>query len=82
MPHCPKCGGEDTVEVRRGFVAKPLGTFSLAGAQMKVSAHEVAIATCTECDLHLTGHLETTADPEAKIYFIVDEPPPDGHPPA
>jgi hypothetical protein len=69
---CPKCAAENTVIVSRGLQARPLGSFSLAGAQMKFSAHEVVIATCTECDLHLVGHLETSADPEAGLYFVVD----------
>ncbi len=75
MPHCPKCGEQDTVEVKRGFKARPLGSFSLAGNQPKFSANEVAIATCTNCDLRVVGHLETGPDPEVdKIYFVADEP--------
>jgi len=72
MSRCPQCGGESTVEVERGLRARPLGSHSLAGAQMKVSAREVAVATCTNCDLHLIGHLETGPDPEGKLYFVVD----------
>lgn len=39
---CPDCG-ELSLRVvgRDGLLAKPLGSFSLAGAQPKVSAHEV-----------------------------------------
>jgi len=70
--HCPKCAAENTVIVRCGLRARPIGTFSLAGAQMKFSVYEVAIATCTECDLHLVGHLETSTDPESGLYFVVD----------
>jgi transcription elongation factor Elf1 len=73
--HCPKCGAENTVEVKRGFRAQPIGSFSLAGNQMKVSAVEIAIATCTNCDLRLEGHLETGSDPEEDgLYFVADEP--------
>jgi hypothetical protein len=71
--HCPKCGAEDTVVVSRGLVARLGEGFSLAGNQFKLSAREVAIATCTACDLHLVGHLETSADPEAGMYFVVNE---------
>lgn len=74
---CPKCGTENTVEVRRGLQARPIGSFSLAGNQMKFSAREVAIATCTACDLHLVGHLEGTSDPEEGLYFVVGTPDPE-----
>jgi predicted RNA-binding Zn-ribbon protein involved in translation (DUF1610 family) len=75
MSRCPKCGAQDTVEIKRGFKARPLGSFSLAGNQLKFSANEVAIATCTSCDLHVVGHLETGPDPEVnEIYFVADEP--------
>lgn len=58
---CPDCGTKNSIVITPGIVCRPLGTFSLAGTQMKVSAHTVAIADCTVCDLHVLGHLE---DPE------------------
>ncbi len=73
--HCPGCGAQNTVQVSRGLRARPIGSFSLAGNQMKFSVNEVAVATCTQCDLHLVGHLETGADPEAGLYFVVDPSP-------
>lgn len=39
---CPLCREKALqVEYRPGLYAKPIGTFSLAGGQMKVSAHRV-----------------------------------------
>lgn len=73
MSRCPKCGGQDTVQVEQGLQARPIGSFSLAGAQMKFSAREVAIATCTTCDLHLVGHLELDTA-AGKTYFVATSP--------
>lgn len=36
--NCPACSAANTISVRPVLVAKPLGTFSLAGAQTKLSA--------------------------------------------
>jgi hypothetical protein len=44
---CPEDG--TAVELRRRLVAKPLGTFSLAGHQLKFSAAETWDARCTSC---------------------------------
>jgi hypothetical protein len=54
MSPCPECG-ERTLQLvfREGLVAKPLGSFSLAGMQPKVSAHKVmwpwAVCSRPEC---------------------------------
>lgn len=54
---CPQCGaGPGTLSITIKLVLKPLGTFSLAGAQMKASAYEAPILECSECDLSLEGH--------------------------
>jgi hypothetical protein len=45
--HCPQDGG--LVELCRRLEAKPIGTFSLAGVQMKFSALETWAARCTTC---------------------------------
>lgn len=45
---CPECGG-GPCELRRYLQAKPLGTFSLSGTQMKVSAAERWEGRCTVC---------------------------------
>jgi ribosomal protein L37E len=44
---CATCGA--LVELRRYLQAKPLGTFSLSGSQLKVSAYERWEARCTAC---------------------------------
>lgn len=46
---CPACGVRDVIEVRRVLRAKPLGTFSLAGTQMKFSVVEDWEYRCTNC---------------------------------
>jgi hypothetical protein len=48
---CPKCQEENIITIWAGLVARPIGTFSLAGAQMKVSAHRTVIAECSCCGL-------------------------------
>jgi hypothetical protein len=44
---CPDCGVTGSIELTTRLVAKPIGTFSLAGAQMKVSAVETPVLACT-----------------------------------
>ena len=44
---CPGCGEVGSLGVELRLVAKPIGSFSLAGAQMKVSAREVPHLVCT-----------------------------------
>lgn len=44
---CPRCGGK--VELCRYLEAKPIGSFSLAGAQMKFSARELWKFRCNAC---------------------------------
>jgi DNA-directed RNA polymerase subunit RPC12/RpoP len=46
---CPKCLSVDGLEVRRDFRAKPLGSFSIAGAQMKVVGGFAWQYRCTAC---------------------------------
>lgn len=57
-PTCPTCQ-TNTIRVRLVLVAKPLGTFSLAGAQLKVSARTKAVAECTNatCDVSVPGEI-------------------------
>ncbi len=45
--HC-NVSGCRTDGPHRRFVAKPIGTWSLAGAQPKIAAHEIAL-----CDEHV-----------------------------
>jgi hypothetical protein len=66
---CPRCQASGTISVRRVLTAKPLGTFSLAGAQIKVSAVESAVAECSACDLSVVGHLENaTLSPDGRAF--------------
>lgn len=58
-PRCPQCGaGPDAVSLTVRLWAQPLGSFSLAGQQMKVSARERPVFSCTACDLCLVGEFE------------------------
>jgi hypothetical protein len=52
---CPVCGAHGTLRLSQTLQAKPLGTFSLAGAQMKVSAQLRPVLSCTACDLKMVG---------------------------
>lgn len=60
---CPKCKVRYVVEVRPVLAAKPLGTFSLSGAQMKVSARDTWEYRCTNCGA--TGEAEPKHPEEA-----------------
>ena len=46
---CPSCGETGSVSVREVLRAKPVGTFSLAGAQTKFSAVAGWEFRCTGC---------------------------------
>lgn len=46
---CPACHERYVVQVREVLAAKPLGTFSLAGSQMKFSAVRTWVYRCTAC---------------------------------
>lgn len=52
---CPSCG-EKTLRIEARLAAKPIGDFSLAGAQMKVSAVEVPWLVCDNCGVEVEGH--------------------------
>lgn len=53
-------------EVRPVLVAKEVGDFSLAGAQMKFSVVEKAELYCTACGWTITGRVE-------EGYFVPDK---------
>ena len=46
---CPGCNTRFALLMRLGLAAKPLGTFSLSGTQMKVSARTAYLLRCTVC---------------------------------
>lgn len=52
---CPGCG-HSGLRIEMRLLARPLGTFSLAGAQDKVSASEVPFLICDGCGASAQGH--------------------------
>ena len=46
---CPACGGQGTMTLEEKFVARPIGSHALAGAQMKVSAVKAMVVSCSGC---------------------------------
>ena len=51
---CPSCGVKG-LRIEYRLTAKPLGSFSLAGAQMKVSAVRVPWLICGTCGVEAEG---------------------------
>jgi hypothetical protein len=47
---CPGCGTIGSLELKSRLHARPIGSFSLAGQQMKVSAVAVHVLACTADD--------------------------------
>lgn len=56
---CPQCGEAGKLGIYRVLMAKPIGSFSLSGAQMKVSAQDAPVLACGHCGLKLIGQYET-----------------------
>lgn len=54
---CPKCTRVGKLRIEMKLVAKPLGTFSLAGSNLKFSANEIPVLYCDGCGLELEGNL-------------------------
>jgi hypothetical protein len=46
---CPNCGRRHVLNVHRVLEAKPLGSHSLSGNQLKVTAVAKTRATCSDC---------------------------------
>lgn len=78
MRACPECGASGTVALRPVLVALPLGTWSLAGAQIKTSAWSGYVLECSACPFRVTGHVEgLEADEDGMITagtFVADGP--------
>lgn len=55
---CPRCASTGTLTVTDRLVAKPVGTFSLAGHQPKVSARRRPELACSECGLRRLGEYD------------------------
>ncbi len=58
---CPRCG-ERQLTLSWWLEAKPIGTFSLAGQQLKFSARENAVVRCQFCRLVLQGRITPDAE--------------------
>lgn len=78
LPHpCPACG-TTALTLRTTLVARPLGSFSLAGAQTKISAVQVAEVRCAACGASRRGRLEgVQTAPDGKTitagHFVAEE---------
>lgn len=55
---CPGCGMINNLYISVEFVAQPIGSFSLAGMQMKVSGRERPVLKCRNCDFNLPGEYD------------------------
>ncbi|MDM2386875.1 hypothetical protein [Mycobacteroides abscessus] len=54
---CKYCGSDAPLRIEERLEAKPLGTFSLAGAQMKFSGRMWPYAVCDRCGRECRGKL-------------------------
>jgi hypothetical protein len=70
---CPECGKRGTLTVTKGFEAKPLGTFSLAGMQPKVAASVTLRITCDQGQGGCGWTAPARLDPDGK-HIVVDQP--------
>lgn len=52
---CPKCGAIGYLHIEAKMVAKPLGTWSLSGNQVKTVAGMKPFLKCHNCDLDIQG---------------------------
>ena len=59
--HCPTCHA-GRLTLHREYHAMPIGTYSVAGQQMKVSGAEMWIARCTACDTTFTVNEDMAPD--------------------
>lgn len=55
---CPECHTKGALRVFSRLQAKPIGEFSLAGAQTKFSATEVPVLGCRVCTYEVVGRFE------------------------
>jgi hypothetical protein len=52
---CKHCGPEHPLHIAWRLVPNPLGTYSIAGAQLKVTAKKVPFAICNNCSRECRG---------------------------
>lgn len=55
---CPWCTEQGGLEICLRLKAKPIGSFSLAGAQVKVSATSTPVLCCSRCKWELDGKFD------------------------
>lgn len=55
---CPECGHAGKLILETRMQAAQLGTFSLAGAGMKVTARDKALLRCLRCNMQRQGYVE------------------------
>ena len=73
MSTCPNCArGPLAIEKVKTFAAQPVGGFSLAGFQMKLSAREEEKLRlrCTSCNWAVFGTIEDPVLAEDGVTFI------------
>lgn len=79
MRPCPQCGAVGTVDLTPVLVAKPLGSFSLAGAQLKVPAWSGYALVCSACGWTVTGHVQGLEPDDTGMItagtFVIGPPP-------
>lgn len=57
---CPQCHAQaGTLAITEELVANPVGSFSIAGAQMKVTATARPVLECSACDLRIVGEYDS-----------------------
>jgi len=61
---CKYCGVTDQIRIEFRLVAKPLGTWSLSGAQLKTSAYRWPWAICDNCGHESKGKVGTGENPD------------------
>jgi hypothetical protein len=61
---CPLCGLTGCISIAWRLVAKPLGSFSLSGSQMKLSANRSLWATCSTPGCGMEARVNATPPPE------------------
>jgi hypothetical protein len=76
---CPSCN-RTLMSMSWTLVARPVGSFSLAGAQMKVSASSRAVVRCRGCAFEAHGTIDgarASADGTMLVagHFVSDPPP-------
>jgi hypothetical protein len=55
---CPNCDALGRLTLHQILVARPVGNYSLAGQQPKVSAEEIYVLTCSACEWSIRGRIE------------------------